>query len=44
MHVERINPDANRRNAHYNLVLLHRYCRPRRDDAISPAGAFDKRR
>jgi hypothetical protein len=29
MHVERINPDASRRNAHYNLLLLHRYCRQR---------------
>ena len=27
MHVERINPEASRRNAHYKLLLLHRYCR-----------------
>ena len=43
MAIERINPDASRRNAHYNLLLLHRYCRQRRDDAIGLAGTYDKR-
>ena len=43
MHIERINPDANRRNAHYDLLLLHRYCRQRRDEANGLAGAYDKR-
>lgn len=38
MHVERINPNASRRNAHYNLLLIHRYCRQRSDDAVRSRG------
>jgi len=44
MGVECINPNASRRNAHYNLLLLHRYCRKQRDDeSICLAGTYDKR-
>jgi len=44
MEVERINPNASRRNAHYNLLLLQRYCRKKRDDELlGLAGTYDKR-
>ena len=44
MEVERINPQASRRDAHYNLLLLHRYCRKERDDELRRlVGTYDKR-
>jgi hypothetical protein len=44
MDVERINPKASRRDAHYNLMLLHRYCKKERDDELHRlAGTYDKR-
>ena len=44
MEVKRINPNASRRNAHYNLLLFHRYCRNKRDaEFLGVAGVCDKR-
>jgi 5-methylcytosine-specific restriction endonuclease McrA len=44
MEVERINPKASRRDAHYNLMLLHRYCQKERNDELRRlAGTYDKR-
>ena len=44
MEKERINPNASRRDAYYNLTLLHRDCRKERDDEINClAGTYDKR-
>ena len=44
MEVERINPKASWRDAHYNLMLLHRYCQKERDDELRRlAGTYDKR-
>jgi RNA-directed DNA polymerase len=44
MEVERINPKASRGYAHYNLMLLHRYCQKDRDDELRRlVGTHDKR-